>query len=135
MEDIQREVNSFKGKAVSQKASSKDSLKRSRITPLPQKVKDDLKKHDYDIEDLADTTTKVRKQIIKWQHGLSNVRLSRLKEHKDHEIEIKRSANPHDMSTAAVFCIKCNKKIHLGINQNGAVKLSNWIRHIKAMCA
>lgn len=49
MEDVQRELNSFKGKAVSQKASSKDSLKRNRITLIPQKVKDDLKKHDYDM--------------------------------------------------------------------------------------
>ena len=131
MEDVQREVNSFKGKSVSQKASGKDSLKRNRIDPLAQKVKDDLKKHDYDMEDLADTTTKVRKQIVKWQHGQNNVRLSRLKEHKDYEIEIKRSVHPDDTFTAAVFCIKCNKKIHLGVNQNGVVKLSNWIRHIK----
>ena len=35
------------------------------------------------------------------------------------------------MFTAAVLCIKYNKKIHLGVNQNGVVKLSNWIRHIK----
>ena len=84
------------------------------------------------MEDIADATTKIQKQVIKWQHGQNDVRLRQLKEHKDYEVQIEQSVHPNDTFTAAILCTMCNKKIRLGINQNIRVKLSNWIRHIKA---
>ena len=133
MEDVRREVNSFKGEPVSQKASGTERLKRNDIAPLVQKGKGSLTKHvDNDMEDIADATTKIQKQVIKWQHGQNDVRLRQLKEHKDYEVQIEQSVHPNDTFTAAILCTMCNKKIRLGINQNIRVKLSNWIRHIKA---
>lgn len=133
MEDVRREVYSFKGKYVSQKASRTEKLKRNTVAPPTRKEKESLMKHvNCDMEDLADVTGKVRKQIIKWQGGQNDVRLRQLKEYKDYEVQINQSVHPDGTFTAAIFCSLCNKKVHLGINLNSSVKLSNWIRHIKA---
>ena len=84
-----------------------------------------------DVEDLADATSKVRKQIVKWQHGQNDVRLKQLKEHKDYEVQIERSLYPNGMFKAAIFCCMCAKKVHLGVTES-TVKLSNWVRHVKS---
>ena len=39
--------------------------------------------------DLADATSQVQKQIVKWQNAQSDTRLQHLKEHKEYKIEIK----------------------------------------------
>ena len=117
---------------MSQKASNKKSLKKNSIAPLALKGSDTLTKCvDNDMEDLADANTKIRKQIIKWQHEQNDVHLRQLKEHKDYEVQIVQSVHPKDLFTAAIFCTMCSKKIHLGVNHNSSVKLSNWVCHVK----
>ena len=81
--------------------------------------------------DLADATSQVRKQIVKWQNAQSDTRLQQLKEHKEYKIEIKPNINEIDTISGTIKCIMCDKAIHLGIDQNNGIKLSNWIRHVK----
>ena len=85
---------------------------------------------DDDPVGLANTTLKIRKQIITWQHAQNGIHLRQLKEHKEYKVIVEPSANQSDFS-AAILCIMCDKKINLGVSQNKVVRLSNWVHHVK----
>ena len=87
---------------------------------------------DHDVQvDLADTTSKIRKQIVTWQHAQNNIHLRQLREHKEYRIIVEPSSNPCNSFCAAVLCTICDKKVNLAVSSNKLVKLSNWIRHVK----
>ena len=109
VEDLRSELSSFKGKSVHDKGSEKKPSKAkdsSAVVAPTAKVTNIVK---YDDEDLADATSKVRKQIVNWQQKQSNVHVMQLKEHKDYEFKIERSLNPSSMFKAVVFCNACTK--------------------------
>ena len=85
---------------------------------------------DHDV-DLADTTSKIHKQIVTWQHAQNNVHLRQLKEHKEYRIIVEPSSNPCNNFCVAILCASCDKKVNLAVSSNKLVKLSNWIRHVK----
>lgn len=81
--------------------------------------------------DLADATSKVRNQIVKWQGTQNNIRLRQLREYVEYEVRLTQNANTSGALIGSIICNMCNSRIHLGFDQNNNFKLSNWIRHIK----
>jgi len=54
-----------------------------------------------------------------------------LKENTDYNIEVKPSETQVGGCTAAVMCQICNERKHLGIDNKGCIKLSNWYCHVE----
>jgi len=81
--------------------------------------------------DLAATTSRVQKQIVKWQSAQNDIHLGQLKKHKHHKIELKQSTCQADAITGTIKYIMHELNIHLEVDQRSGIKLSNWIHHIK----
>ena len=81
--------------------------------------------------DLAGATSKIRYQIIKWQHSQSNIQLKQMRENKEYEIVVEPSSNKGGGLTVKIDCKMCDTIIHLSVDQSNIIKLSNWICHVK----
>ena len=128
MKNVRRELNKFV-KNVSSHTTKPVKSHASKMTTArkPICVSDGLDSE----ADLADATSKVRKQIVKWQNAQNNVHLRQLKEHREYKIELKHSTSEADAITGTIKCTMCDANIHLGVDQKNGIKLSNWIRHVK----
>lgn len=128
IKNVQRELNFFTKniQGYHTKPSSKLSASKAKVRK-PISVSDGLDSE----ADLADTTSRVRKQIVKWQSAQNDIHLRQLKEHKHYRIELKQNTCRADAITGTIKCMMCELNIHLGVDQRSGIKLSNWIRHIK----
>ena len=128
MKNVRRELSKFVKNVPSHttKAVKSHASKTTKVRK-PICVSDGLDSEAY----LADATSKVRKQIVKWQNVQNNVHLRQLKEHREYEIELKQSTSQADTITGTIICTMCDANIHLGVDQKNNIKLLNWIRHVK----
>lgn len=125
-------------KHKSKPSKSKDLKVKGKRTPPVKRISSGTSSSDsteilHVVEDLdlADATSKIRHQIIKWQQSQTKVRLRQMKEHKEYEIKIEPSNKKGDRLSAKIGCKMCDTIIHLNVDHNNIIKLSNWIRHVK----
>lgn len=70
----------------------------------------------------------IRKQVVKWQRGMSSPKIKALEEVKDFEIKINLSRNNSKLCPYMV-CKLCDHKFALGFKDKKVI-ISNWSRHI-----
>jgi len=93
--------------------------------------KNDLNTSAGNHVDVFEITCTLRKKIFKWQNSHTDTSLRMLKENTDYNIEVKPRRTQVGGCTAAVMCQICNERKHLGIDNKGCIKLSNWYRHVE----
>ena len=134
IQDIRKQSNAFTGKPRPVKVSanklskangSHDSASSTRNAVSPAISQEG-------IEDLADANSRVRKQIVAWQHSQNNIHLiiRQLKEHREYKVIIEQRTTPGGRFSAAILCAMCNTMVNLNVSEK-YVRLSNWIRHVK----
>lgn len=129
---MQKRLNVFKGNSVKSRVSKSSKTKANCVSTSVNKNGNPSCENDE--EDLANTTSKVRNQIVKWLSNQSNIRLRQLKEYKDYEVKLRQNAGTGGPLVATVLCMMCNNNVHLAVDQRNSVKLSNWIHHVKQCC-
>ena len=127
VKDVRKQVNPYS--KISKPHTKDIKAKDTRVTAVSSRS-DCPTDIDHDV-DLADTTSKIRKQIVTWQHAQNNIHLRQLKEHTEYRVIVEPSTSQCSSFCAAILCTMCDKKVYLGVSSNKLVKLSNWIRHVK----
>jgi len=85
-----------------------------------------------DLPSLADISSKIRRQISKWQNTQTSYDLRQLKEHEQFEVRVSRNEKPNSPAVVNITCNVCDKHIPLSMgNKFGDYFISNWSRHIK----
>ena len=127
--DVQKQLNPYckKSKPVKSHVQHSKNIKVKDNCVTAVSGSDYPANIDHDVY-LADTTSKIPKQIVTWQHAQNNVQL---REQKEYRIIVEPSSNPCNSFCVAVLCTICDKKVNLAVSSNKLVKLSNWIRHAK----
>ena len=132
MQDIHKQSNAFTGKPRPVKVSTNklSKVKGSDVSASNARNAVSSAISQEGVEDLADAHSRVRKQIVTWEHFQSNIHLRQLKEHREFKIIIEQRITLGGRFSAAILCGMCNKMVNLNVSER-YVRLSNWIRHVK----
>ena len=92
VKDVWKQVNLYSTQPVKSQHTNDIKAKDTRVTAVSSRS-DCSTDIDHDV-DLVDTTSKIRKQIVTWQHAQNNIHLRQLKEHKEYRIIVEPNTNP-----------------------------------------
>ena len=100
VKDVRKQLNPYAKKAHHTKGvhhTKSVTTKESHVSAVSNRSGDPTTDSDLDVNDpvdLADNTSKIRKQIITWQNAQNNIHLRQLKEYKEYRVTVEPSTNP-----------------------------------------